>query len=537
MSAELKKFLSSDFILMHKLISFFICTIISFGISAQDFVDPGEKYANTITAEELKDNLSIIASDYFEGRETGTVGLVRAAEYISGQFKKAGIQPMEQLGSYYKDYPLIEYGWESPMMSDKKNVYAFMQDFYGYATSNNTVTINANEIIFLGYGIDDSIYSDYDKTDVAGKIILVAYGEPIQNGTSIFTKNETLSEWTTDWRKKVNAATEHKVKCILMVDPNFGKTVSNPQWVNFLTGNLLKLKSEYQHSSYCNNFFVSEQMAEAVLGKKKKSMIKSLSAINSTLQPSNFSFSSSFYINTVKSERVVYADNVLGFVEGSDLKDQVVVVSAHYDHLGKIGDTIYNGADDDGSGTVALIEMAEAMQQAKMDGAGPRRSVLFIAFSGEEKGLLGSKSYAEDPVIPFKNTVADLNIDMIGRIDEFHKEDSNYIYIIGSDFLSKELHAINESAAKTYTNLKLDYKYNSTTDPNRYYYRSDHYNFAKNNIPVIFYFSGSHADYHKPTDDIEKINFNLMTNRARLVFHTLWILANQDHRVSAEVTN
>lgn len=522
---------------MHKLIFLFIFIILSFGIAAQDFVDPGEKYANTITPEELKENLSIIASDYFEGRETGTVGLVRAAEYISNQFKKAGIPPAPQLGSYYKDYPLIEYGWENPVMSDKKNVYAFMQDFYGYATSNNTITLNADEIIFLGYGIDDSLYSDYANADVAGKIVLVAYGEPAVNGISIFTKNETLSDWSTDWRKKVKAATDHKAKCILMIDPTFNKTVQNPQWINFLTGTLLKLKSEYQHSAYCNNFFISEQMAETMLGKKKKFMTKAIASINASSKPSNFSFSSAFYINATKSERVVYADNVLAYIEGSDLKEQVVIVSAHYDHLGKIGDSIYNGADDDGSGTVALIEMAEAMMQAKLDGAGPRRSVLFIAFSGEEKGLLGSKAYAENPLIPFANTVADLNIDMIGRIDDAHLEDSNYIYIIGSDFLSKELHAINESSAKTYTNLELDYKYNSTSDPNRYYYRSDHYNFAKNNIPVIFYFSGAHADYHKPSDDIEKINFDLMTSRARLVFHTLWIVANQDHRLSVDVTD
>lgn len=522
---------------MNKIFSFLIIVCFISDLFAQDFTDPGEKYANTITAEELKDHLSIIASDYFEGRETGTVGLVRAAEYISSQFKKAGIPPMEQLGSYYKDYPLIEYGWENPVVSDKKNVYAFMQDFYGYATSNNTLVLNADEIVFLGYGIDDSLYSDYENIDVKGKIILAAYGEPIQNGMSIFTKNETFSEWTTDWRKKVNAATAHKAKCILMVDPTFNATVSNPQWINFLTGTLLKLKSEYQPSAYCNNFFITQQMAESILGKKKKLLSKTIEAINISGKTEHFSVSTSFYINTTKSERVVYADNVLGFVEGTDLKDQVVVVSAHYDHLGKTGEVIYNGADDDGSGTVALIEMAEALMQAKMDGAGPRRSVLFIAFSGEEKGLLGSKSYAEDPAIPFKNTVADLNIDMIGRIDDAHKEDSNYIYIIGSDFLSHELHAINESCAKTYTNLKLDYKYNSTEDPNRYYYRSDHYNFAKNNVPVIFYFSGSHADYHKPTDDIEKINFDLMTNRARLVFHTLWIVANQDHRIAVDVTD
>jgi Zn-dependent M28 family amino/carboxypeptidase len=124
---------------------------------------------------------------------------------------------------------------------------------------------------------------------------------------------------------------------------------------------------------------------------------------------------------------------------------------------------------------------------------------------------------------------------MIGRIDEAHTNQPSYIYIIGSDFLSSELHHINEAAAKNYTNLTLDYTYNSTEDPNRFYYRSDHYNFAKHNIPVIFYFNGVHADYHKPTDDVEKINFDLLAERSRLVFHTLWLLANQDERVKVDV--
>jgi len=509
--------------------------ICSMPVYTQTLQDPGEKYAGTITAAELKTHLSVIASDYYEGRETGTRGLVRAAEYISDQFAKSGIPPLVQTGSYYKEYPLIEFGWESAMISDKKNTYAFLTDFYGYASSNNSTELNTSSIVFLGYGIDDSLYSDYTNVNVEGKVVLVAGGEPVVNGLSIITKNETMSDWSTDWRKKVTAATKHKAACIFIIDPAFGKVTTNPQWIKFLEGKLLRLKSEYKPAAYCSNFYISKATADKMLGKKKKLAEKTLNDINQNGKPENFSISSNLAFHIVKTERAVYADNVLGYVEGSDLANEVVVVSAHYDHLGKDADTVYNGADDDGSGTVSLIEMAEAMMQAKADGAGPRRSVLFIAFSGEEKGLLGSKAYVEDPVFKLENTVADLNIDMIGRVDDFHETDSNYIYIIGSNFLSTALHTINEAAAKTYTDLHLDYKYNSTTDPNRYYYRSDHYNFAKNNIPVIFYFSGSHADYHQPTDDVDKINFSLMEKRARLVFHTLWILANQDTRIVVDV--
>ncbi|MEQ9443450.1 MAG: M28 family peptidase, partial [Cyclobacteriaceae bacterium] len=229
-------------------------------------------------------------------------------------------------------------------------------------------------------------------------------------------------------------------------------------------------------------------------------------------------------------------ENVLGYVEGGDLKEEVVIVTAHYDHIGKQGEVINNGADDDGSGTVAVLEIAEAFAEAKKQGYGPRRSVLFMTVSGEEKGLFGSEYYTENPVFPLENTVANLNIDMVGRIDPTHASDSNYVYVIGSDRLSTELHQINEQVNNTFTKLDLDYRFNAANDPNRFYYRSDHYNFAKNNIPVIFYFNGTHADYHRPSDTVDKIQFDLLQKRAQLVFHTAWQLANQEQRITVDVT-
>ena len=235
----------------------------------------------------------------------------------------------------------------------------------------------------------------------------------------------------------------------------------------------------------------------------------------------------------VKKEREeLVSENVLAYLEGTEKPEELVVVTSHYDHLGKKGDKIFNGADDDGSGTTTLIELAEAFAQAKKDGHGPKRSMLFMTVSGEEKGLLGSEFYADNPVFPLENTVVDLNIDMIGRIDPKRKEgDRNYIYLIGSDKLSTDLHNISEEANKTFTNIELDYTYNDENDPNRFYYRSDHYNFAKNNIPIIFYFNGTHDDYHRISDTPDKINYDLLENRSRLVFHTAWELANREERI------
>ena len=233
------------------------------------------------------------------------------------------------------------------------------------------------------------------------------------------------------------------------------------------------------------------------------------------------------------SKKKIKGENVLGYIEGTDLKEELIIVTAHYDHLGKHDSLIFNGADDDGSGTVAAMEIAEAFMLAKKVGKGPRRSVLVMAVSGEEKGLLGSKYYADHPIFPLEKTVANLNIDMIGRIGDF-KGNPNYVYLIGADRLSQELHYLSEQINKEYIGLELDYTFNEEDDPNRYYYRSDHYNFAKNNIPVIFYFNGIHEDYHKTTDTVEKINFDKIQKITRLIFLTAWELANRDKRIELD---
>ena len=224
-------------------------------------------------------------------------------------------------------------------------------------------------------------------------------------------------------------------------------------------------------------------------------------------------------------------ENVLAFIKGSTKPEEVLVISSHYDHVG-IDDegNIFNGADDDGSGTVAILEIAEAFKKAVEDGYRPRRSILFLNVTGEEKGLVGSKWYTDNPVFPLAQTVANLNIDMIGRVGEGMEDAGDYVYLIGSDKLSTDLHNLSEEVNQKHMNLNLDYTYNDENDPNRFYYRSDHYNFAKNDIPIIFYFSGVHEDYHRPTDTPDKINYDLLTKRAKLVFLTAWQVANREQR-------
>lgn len=231
----------------------------------------------------------------------------------------------------------------------------------------------------------------------------------------------------------------------------------------------------------------------------------------------------------------VKTENIIAFLEGSTFPNEYIVISSHLDHIGIKEGQINNGADDDGSGTVALLEIAEAFKEAAEAGNRPKRSLIFLHVTGEEKGLLGSKYYTDNPLYPLEDTVANLNIDMIGRTDPKREDkDPNYIYLIGADRLSKELHEVSESTNKKYAQLKLDYTFNDENDPNRFYFRSDHYNFAKNNIPVIFYFSGTHEDYHKPGDTPDKIRYDLLEKRTRLIFHTAWELANRPNRIALD---
>jgi len=238
----------------------------------------------------------------------------------------------------------------------------------------------------------------------------------------------------------------------------------------------------------------------------------------------------SYFSGDIKSSQ-----NVIAFIEGSTFPEEVVIISAHSDHEGFTATEIYNGADDNGSGTAAVMEMAQAFKKASLEGYRPKRSIVFLHLTGEEIGLSGSRYYTKHPIFSMKNTVANLNIDMIGRVDDRHKDNENYIYLIGSDKMSTELDFIAQKANSTFTNLNLDYKYNDDRDPNRYYYRSDHYNFALKGVPVIFFFNGEHEDYTKPTDTEDKINYPLLEKRAKLIFATAWYLANSPTRLKKEI--
>jgi hypothetical protein len=493
-------------------------------------------FANTIQPQALKSHLTILTADSLEGRETGTKGNNKAAAYIASQFQAMGLSGVGKDNSFFQKMVYTNEGWNQINMSINDKFYRHQFNFYALPGMNPSVEkgkIEANDIIYLGYGIEDERYNDYRKAKVKGKVILIHKGEPVgADSVSLVSKSKQLSIWSIDEKRKLELAHKKGVKAVLIIDPDLNTGIKqNRQYFN----RSFMGESESPEGKYANSLYISPDMARDIIGEKAQA-VKEARAKMAKNKPKPLSLPCHIQITMDKFFNQLVGNNVLGYIEGTDpvLKKELVIVSAHYDHLGKRGEEIYHGADDNGSGTSTVLEIAQSFVEAKNKGIGPRRSVLCLLVTGEEKGLLGSKYYTRFPLFPLENTVANVNIDMVGRVDEKYKDNPNYIYVIGADKLSTELHNINEQVNTTYTKLTLDYTYNDENDPNRYYYRSDHYNFAVMGIPAIFYFNGTHDDYHRPSDTIEKINFEKMAQIAKLAFYTTWEIANRDERLRVD---
>ena len=395
---------------------------------------------------------------------------------------------------------------------------------------------------FVGYGIQEKGWNDYKKFG-GGGLVLMLDGEPVdEDGNSVLTKDGSASQWSEALSQKRGIASEMGAVGVIVVLEDDVYKMRNRRMRRWMKRKSTTLIRDVDgQGTNIPTLFVAASMADGWLSSSSAESIshyKSQCLKGKPQRPSALSPTLNMSIDRVHG--FIDAENVLAFLEGSDpeLKDEILVITSHYDHVGIIDGEIHNGADDDGSGTVTVMELARQFVRLSEDhGIRPKRSILFMNVVGEEKGLLGSEYYADHPVFPLENTIANLNIDMIGRTDENHPDDPRYVYLIGADKLSSELHEISKYCNKTYTNLALDYTYNAPDDPNRFYYRSDHYNFAKNNIPVIFYFTGVHEDYHKPGDDVEKIMFPKMAEIGKLVFHTAWELANTPERIKVDRIN
>ena len=466
--------------------------------------------SNSIKIDELKEKLYKYSSDEFEGRGTPSQGQQLAVEYIVNHYKKLGIPPIKK-DNYLQAVPLQLEDKPDIKLNISGQKFIYYQDYVSYLNGPDR-EYKSKEIVFVGYGIDDPNYSDYKNIDVKGKVVVALGGEPLDNNNQYFINGKNKSKWSIlrqeiDNKRKI--ARNNGALALIIID-------------------------DYLHSRYSDRYRNSD------IGYSEKRMTLSNNEENNFqvllfpnkfknfLSKDNLTFNMSFRKNIQK----VTADNVAAIIKGSEFPDEYVILTAHLDHVLPQGGEIYNGADDNGSGTIAMLEIAEAFSIAKQMGKGPKRSIIFLHVTAEERGLLGSKYYTDyEPLVPIKQSIANLNMDMMGRADPKRGiRNLNYVYIIGSDILSDDLHNINIDANK-YANLELDFRFNGINHPDQFYYRSDHFHFIKNNIPAIFYFSGVHEDYHEPTDTADKILYEPYRKRVKLIFHTAWELANTKERI------
>ncbi len=497
---------------------------------AEKIESKATEFAQTITKEDLKKHLSILASDEYEGRETGEKGQKMAAEYIIKYFKTLGLSaPVKsnEKNPHLQTFKLAKKSWGESYIQTSDNKYKLFEDFFAYGHYKHDAKA---EFVFVGYGIETEGYSDFENVDVKGKIVIFVADEPKdKDGNYVFSKSKTMSAFAKSPEKAKLAKAKGAAGVMQVFETQAAYNMTLMRYKTYFAAPSIGFP-ETEKAAFAT-LFTYPKVAADILDIKEAKFTKLLAQITENRKPLKKKFSEKVMLKMQSNNSEVETENVLGFMEGTDKKDEIVIITAHYDHIGITDGKINNGADDDGSGTVSVLEIAEAFTKAKEKGFAPRRSILFMLFTGEEKGLLGSEYYAANPIFPLKQTIVDLNIDMVGRVDEKHEKNPNYIYVIGADKLSTELHNINENAQKQFApDIELDYTYNDENDPNRFYYRSDHYNFAVNNIPIIFYFNGVHADYHQPTDDVEKINFEKMEKIDRMIFHTAWELANRNEK-------
>ncbi len=476
-------------------------------------------YAESITEAELKEHLYTYASDEFEGRETGKPGQKKAIAYLKAEYEKLGIPAAKSNGDYFQNVPLEVKNLPTGSMTVNGTEFPIGENMLTFSNATGDI----DELVYVGYGIEEGDYSDYKDVNVKDKWILVKAGEPQnEDGTYLFSGSDEKSVWSNMSEapgKRMELAKEKGAKGLIYYDDgNFQRYKGYYDYMKNNDRGQMGLKNEGANESA--NLFINSELAKVIMPN-----------IDENNTPETIATKISMNLTSTNEE--VDSENVAAVLKGSEIPNEYVVISSHLDHIGISADgDINNGADDDGSGTVALLEIAEAFKKAADAGNGPKRSIVFLHVTGEEKGLLGSQYYTDvEPIFPLAQTVANLNIDMIGRIDPKREGDRNYVYLIGSDKLSTELHNLSEEVNKKYTNIELDYTFNDENDPNRFYYRSDHYNFAKNNIPIIFYFNGTHDDYHRPGDTPDKINYDLLENRSRLIFHTAWEVANRNNKV------
>jgi hypothetical protein len=488
------------------------------------------RYQRSITSDGLASRLHFFASDFFEGRETTTRGQKLAAYYLASEYRQLGLTPRgtektsDPLEAYFQPFSVYrrtpkQTRLEVSINGERVAASTFSADTHDDLSFFSTGgTVNASGgVVFAGYGVA----SDYAALSAKGITFAGKWLLMLENDTPFINKRRVL--WKTGKPAGVLIVSDLTARTTGKFADLAAQASLNAQRL----GNLSLVES----SDFPPTFAISTKLANQLLAPANETVESLKKQLDDTQQPAVFELDKNVHVSaTIEPSASLKTENVLAFIEGSDpkLKDEVVIISAHYDHLGinpaLKGDQIYNGAADDGSGVVASLELAQGFMRAKRDGFGPRRSILFINFTGEERGLLGSTWYSQQPVVPWERTVADINMDGVGGIDAKHPTQSkNYIYILGTEELSSELINVTTRLNQT-TGVKLD------LTPNQGF-TSDQLNFEAQLVPYLYYSTGLTEKYHQPEDEPDTIDYDHFAKVVRLIFATVWEVANQDARV------
>ena len=508
-----------------------ISVIIIVFLSVQ-FLNAQNQSINETGLTYLRSNLEILASDLFEGRETATRGEQLAALFISKELAKYGVKPFGDDGTYFQYFDIlvrtVEPETELKIISklEVSKVLRLGDDFYfskENMPSDKYKGIESN-IVFAGYGITAASYDydDYSGIDVKNKVVLLQAGIPTIDEKEFSAEDKKRFD---DRKYKFENANNHGAAGVLTI-----LTGTKMKYWEFLKKHAVSPSVSLLNTEEEDNYSIpvallSEESAKFLLTGEKNSYDEIIEAKENGKSLPGFDLTKKIVFNYEVNSEIKQGRNVIGIIEGTKekLKDEYVVLTAHYDHEGIVGGEIYNGADDDGSGTVAILEAGRRLALLKKN----KRSILIIFHAGEEKGLLGSE-YLTNNSDFISEVISDINVDMVGR------EDTESIYSIGSGNLSNELYELVESVNSETVKFKLDYTFDEPNDPNRYYYRSDHYNYAKQNIPIVFFYDHMTEDYHKPTDDVDKINFEKIEKVSTLITELALRIANLDHRLKLD---
>ncbi len=504
-------------------------------------------FGNTdgITAAQLRNHLEFIASDQLEGRDTPSRGLEIAALYIAAHLSRWGIKPMGDNGTYFQKVPLKRNKIDATATKLELNGQKFV---YGedFLSSFNSANISGSNIVYVSHGwvIPSKNINPYQGIDVKDKIIVVVNSLP-KGVTFNDLQGKKAGE---DFFSPPLYAQTHGAKAVIA----FGNFNSLANWQNTKLNQTERGALEFgtqQIQITVPTITASPRLIAALFQGEKSngSNVFTKAITQDFVEPFELKATKKINLSVAVKTEEIYTENVVGVLEGSDavLKNEYVAIGAHYDHVGMNlnvpgDDKIFNGADDDGSGTVSVLAMAEAFAKGAQR---PKRSILFIWHAGEEKGLWGSDYFTDHSTVPMDKIITQLNIDMIGRYqkpgDETHPRNKllpkpGEIFLIGSKLMSTELGELSEATNKAFLNLQFNYKYDDPNDPEQYFYRSDHYNYARKGVPIIFYMDGDHEDYHQVTDSIEKINFEAMEKTVKTIFATGWALANRATRPTVD---